>query len=58
MGGFMLVLKEKIRYNKEKETAIKCDCGRIVAIKDAQGNITVKCKRCNRIIKVFRAENP
>lgn len=54
----MLVLKEKIRYNKEKETAIKCDCGRIVAIKDAQGNITVKCKRCNRIIKVFRAENP
>lgn len=49
---------KKMAYNDNIETPVRCDCGRIVAVKDTEGNITVKCKRCNRIIKVFRAENP
>lgn len=50
-----LTYKDKITYNKGRP--IRCHCGHVVAMKDESGNITVKCRKCKRILIVVRAES-
>ena len=45
----------KTTYNKGKP--IRCECNRILAIKDSHGNITIKCRSCKKIVTIFRAES-
>ena len=45
----------KTVYNKGKP--IKCDCGGVIAFRNDTGDITVKCRKCKRIIIVIRAES-
>lgn len=50
-----LTSSQPITYNKGRP--IRCHCGHVVAMKDESGNITVKCRKCKRILIVVRAES-